>query len=88
VPGVARVSPDLQGTALIAGKDSTAVGGNGAPGLGFAFEPDSPAFTLVQGTVSSFSITADRGVTQNALRAAVAAVLPSTAEARRLRPGS
>lgn len=151
VPGVARVSPDLQGTALIAGKDGIAVGGNGAPGLGFAFDPDSAAFTLVEGTgptgpdqvavesstltksglsvgdttqavigdqtrtvtisgevefgslfgatavlvddatartafapdgtVSSFSITADRGVTQSALRAGVAAVLPPTAEA-------
>jgi putative ABC transport system permease protein len=151
VPGVARVSPDLQGTALIAGKDGIAVGGNGAPGLGFAFEPDSPAFTLVKGTgptgpdqvavesstltksglavgdttqavigdqtrtvtisgevkfgslfgatavllddataraafapdgtVPSFSITADRGVTQKALQAGVAAVLPPTAEA-------
>jgi putative ABC transport system permease protein len=50
VPGVARVSPDLQGTALIAGKDGIAVGGNGAPGLGFAFDPDSAAFTLIKGT--------------------------------------
>jgi putative ABC transport system permease protein len=151
VDGVARVSPDLSGTALIAGKDGIAVGGNGAPGLGFAFEPDSPAFTLVKGTgpagpeqvvvesatlaksglsvgdttqavigdqtrtvtitgevkfgslfgatavlvddataraafapggtVPSFSITAVRGVTQDALRSRVAAVLPSTAEA-------
>jgi putative ABC transport system permease protein len=151
VDGVARVSPDLSGTALIAGKDGIAVGGNGAPGLGFAFEPDSPAFTLVKGTgptgpdqvvvesstlakaglavgdttqavigdqtrtvtitgevafgslfgatavlvddataraafapggtVPSFSITADPGVTSDVLRSRVAAVLPSTAEA-------
>ena len=36
VPGVKRVVPDLQGTALIAGKDGTAVRSGGAPGLGFA----------------------------------------------------
>lgn len=49
VPGVARVVPDIQGTAIIAGKDGIAVGGGGAPALGFAYLPDSPAFTLVKG---------------------------------------
>ena len=49
VPGVARVVPDLQGPALIAGRDGTVVRNGGAPGLGFAFLRDDPAFTLVQG---------------------------------------
>ncbi|MBK6872556.1 MAG: ABC transporter permease [Kineosporiaceae bacterium] len=152
VPGVARVVPEYQGSALIAGRDGTAVGGGGgAPGLGFAFRADSSAFTLVQGrgptgpgevaveqltlekaelavgdrtqaviggqtravlitgevtfgslfgatavlvdeatartafapdgTIPSFSITAASGTSQEALRTAVAAVLPDTAEA-------
>jgi putative ABC transport system permease protein len=152
VPGAARVVPDYQGNALIAGRDGTAVGGGGgAPGLGFAFRTDSPAFTLVDGrgpagpgevaveratlgkaklavgdttqvvigdqtrtvqitgevtfgslfgatavlvdeatartafapdgTVPSFSITADPGITQTTLRDAVTPVLPATAEA-------
>jgi putative ABC transport system permease protein len=49
VPGVARVSPDLQGSALIAGRDGTVVRNGGAPGLGFAFHPDDPSFSLVKG---------------------------------------
>lgn len=49
VQGVARVSPDLQGAAIIAGKDGIAVRTSGAPGLGFAFAEDDPAFTLVAG---------------------------------------
>jgi putative ABC transport system permease protein len=49
VPGVARVSPDLQGVALIAGRDGTPVRTGGAPTLGFAFAADDPAFTLVDG---------------------------------------
>jgi putative ABC transport system permease protein len=49
VPGAARVSPDLQGTAIIAGRDGAAVRNSGAPGLGFAFAEDDPAFTLVDG---------------------------------------
>jgi putative ABC transport system permease protein len=152
VPGVARVVPDYQGSALIAGRDGTAVGsGGGAPGLGFAYRADSPAFTLVKGrgpagpgevaveratltkaklavgdttrvvigdqtrtvqitgevtfgslfgatavlvdeptaraafapdgTVPSFSLTAAPGASQSTARAAVAAVLPATAEA-------
>jgi putative ABC transport system permease protein len=49
VPGVARVSPDLQGVAIIAGSDGIAVRNSGAPGLGFAFSDDDPAFKLVAG---------------------------------------
>ena len=49
VPGVARVAPDLQGVAIIAGSDGIAVRNSGAPGLGFAFAADDPAFTLVAG---------------------------------------
>lgn len=49
VPGVSRVVPDLSGVAIIAGADGTAVRNSGAPGLGFAFSDDDPAFTLVGG---------------------------------------
>lgn len=49
VPGVARVSPDLQGTALIAGRDGTVVRNSGAPGLGFAYAPDDPGWSVVSG---------------------------------------
>jgi putative ABC transport system permease protein len=49
VPGVARAVPDLQGTALLAGRDGIAVRTGGAPGLGFAFDPRDPSFTLVSG---------------------------------------
>lgn len=49
VPGVARVIPNLSGTALIAGKDGLVVRSGGAPGLGFAFQQDDPSFTLVAG---------------------------------------
>ena len=49
VPGTGRVSPDLFGTAIIAGKDGKVVRNSGAPGLGFAFSEDDPAFTLVDG---------------------------------------
>ncbi|MCW2834534.1 MAG: hypothetical protein JWN68_2487 [Nocardioides sp.] len=49
VPGVARVTPDLQGVAIIAGSDGNAVRTNGAPGLGFAFADDDPAFKLIAG---------------------------------------
>ncbi len=150
VTGVARVSADIQGTAVIAGKDGTPVRNGGAPGFGFAFRSDDPAFTLSagrgptgpgeiaveqstlkksgltigdrtqavigdqvrpvtitgevvfgslfgatavlldeasarsafapDGKVSGFSITAD-GVSQEQLRAKVASVLPTTAEA-------
>ena len=49
VPGVARVLPNLQGTALLAGSDGIAVRNGGAPSLGFAFVEDDPSFTLVSG---------------------------------------
>ncbi|MEO8851820.1 MAG: ABC transporter permease, partial [Allobranchiibius sp.] len=49
VPGVARVIPNLQGTALLAGKDGIAVRNGGAPSLGFAFTKDDPSFTLITG---------------------------------------
>ena len=151
VPGVARVVPDLQGNALLAGSDGIAVRNGGAPSLGFAFTKDDPSFTLVSGrgptgpgevavetstlerahlkvgdrtravigdrarqvtitgevrfgslfgatavlvdgptarrvfapdgTVPSLSVTAAPGVSQTALRAAVAKVLPSNLEA-------
>ena len=49
VPGVARVMPNLQGTAILAGRDGIAVRNGGAPSLGFAFSADDPSFTLVSG---------------------------------------
>lgn len=49
VPGVARVSPDLQGQAVLVGRDGTPVRNGGAPGLGFAYDPDGPALQVVQG---------------------------------------
>ncbi len=49
VPGVARVVPNLQGTAILAGSDGIAVRTGGAPSLGFAFTEDDPSFTLVSG---------------------------------------
>lgn len=50
VPGVARAVPNIQGTAIIAGKDGLAVRSGGAPGLGFAYDPSDPAFTLIKGS--------------------------------------
>ncbi len=50
VPGVARVTPNIQGTAVIAGKDGLAVRTGGAPGLCFAYDAADPAFTLIKGT--------------------------------------
>jgi putative ABC transport system permease protein len=49
VPGVARVTPNLQGTAILASSDGIAVRNGGAPSLGFAFVEDDPGFTLVTG---------------------------------------
>jgi putative ABC transport system permease protein len=49
VPGVAQAVPNLQGTALLAGRDGLAVRNGGAPGLGFAFHEHDPSFTLVAG---------------------------------------
>lgn len=49
VDGVARASADIQGTAVIAGKDGTAVRNGGAPSFGFAFRSDDPAFSVIAG---------------------------------------
>jgi len=49
VDGVDRVSPDIQGTAILVGKDGTAVRNAGAPTFGFAFHNDDPVIKLVQG---------------------------------------
>jgi len=51
VDGVSRVSPDIQGSILLVGKNGTPVrtGGGGAPTLGFAYHPDDPAVKLVHG---------------------------------------
>ena len=49
VDGVRRASPDIQGAALVAGADGLPVRNGGAPGLGFPFRADDPAFSLVAG---------------------------------------
>ena len=49
VPGVARATPDIQGSAVLVGKDGTAVRNGGAPTLSFPFRPDDPSLRLVQG---------------------------------------
>ncbi|MCW2819664.1 MAG: hypothetical protein JWR42_2451, partial [Marmoricola sp.] len=49
VPGADRVVPDLQGTAILAGKDGIAVRNGGAPSLGLAFDRASTSFTLASG---------------------------------------
>lgn len=152
VDGVKRAVPDYQGTALLVGKEGTAVRNGGAPSFGFAYFPDDPALKIVDGRgpqnsgevavesstlklsgfkvgdstralvgqtprtvkitgevkfdaglagatiivldektaqeafapdgrVQSFTVTADPGVSQDALRERVAAVLPADAEA-------
>jgi putative ABC transport system permease protein len=48
VDGVTRVAPLLQGTAILVGKDGTAVR-SGAPTFGFDFQTDDPVITLVRG---------------------------------------
>lgn len=48
--GVTRAAPDLQGTALLIGKDDTVVRNGGAPTFGFAFRQGDPSFHLVAGT--------------------------------------
>lgn len=50
VPGVAKVKANIQGTAIIAGKDGLAVRTGGAPGLCFAYDPSDPSFTLIKGS--------------------------------------
>jgi putative ABC transport system permease protein len=49
VDGVSRVAPDLQGNAILVGKDGTAVRSGGAPTFGFAFYDDDPVIKVVQG---------------------------------------
>jgi putative ABC transport system permease protein len=49
VDGVASARPDLQGDAMIVGKDGLVVRNGGAPTLGFAYQADDVAFTLVDG---------------------------------------
>jgi putative ABC transport system permease protein len=49
VPGVKRVAADIQGSAVLVGKDGTAVRNGGAPTLSFPFRPDDPSLHLVQG---------------------------------------
>lgn len=50
VPGVARVTPTIQGTAVVAGRDGLPVRTGGAPGLCFAYDAADPSFTLIHGT--------------------------------------
>jgi putative ABC transport system permease protein len=49
VDGVKRAVPDYTGTALLVGKDGTAVRNGGAPAFGFAYFPDDPALRVVDG---------------------------------------
>ncbi|MFI7589125.1 ABC transporter permease [Spongisporangium articulatum] len=49
LPGVQRVSPDLQGSAVLVGKDGTPVRNGGAPTLGFPFTADDPVVHIVEG---------------------------------------
>ncbi|HST84835.1 MAG TPA: FtsX-like permease family protein [Kineosporiaceae bacterium] len=49
VDGVSRAVPDLQGSAVLVGKDGTAVRSGGAPAIGLAFRPDDPVIKLVKG---------------------------------------
>ncbi len=49
VKGVARAVPDFQGSAVLVGKDGTAVRSGGAPTLAFAFYEDDPAIKVVRG---------------------------------------
>ncbi len=49
VDGVRAVYPDLQGTAVLVGKDGTAVRSGGAPSFGFDFRADDVALKLTAG---------------------------------------
>ena len=49
VPGVRGAFPSLQGTAVLVGKDGTAVRNAGAPSFGFDYRVDDPALPLVAG---------------------------------------
>jgi putative ABC transport system permease protein len=54
-PGVARSVPDLEGSAIIAGKDGTPVRNSQAPGLGFAYSANDPAWELTEGRAPASS---------------------------------
>ncbi len=49
IDGVKGAYPDYAGTAVLVGKDGTAVRNGGAPSFGFAFRPDDAALPLVAG---------------------------------------
>ncbi len=49
VDGVARVSSDVGGTAILVGKDGTAARNGGAPNLGFAYTGEDPSVKMYQG---------------------------------------
>jgi putative ABC transport system permease protein len=49
VDGVAQATPNLQGVAMIVGKDGTVVRNGGAPTFGFAFRDGDPSFHLIAG---------------------------------------
>src|SRR3954447_16340459 len=49
IQGVTRVAPDIQGSAVLVGKDGTAVRNGGAPTLYFPYRSDDPSLRLVQG---------------------------------------
>ena len=49
VPGVARVDPNLQGSAILIGKNGKAAVNGGAPPLGFGWSNDPKTWTLVSG---------------------------------------
>jgi putative ABC transport system permease protein len=49
VDGVERAEPDLQGSAVLVGKDGTAVRSGGAPTLAFAYFPDDTTLQVMKG---------------------------------------
>ena len=55
IDGVRSAHPDLGGTAVLVGRDGTAVRNGGAPAFGFAFHPDSSSLTLVAGRAPTSS---------------------------------
>jgi len=53
VEGVAWVSPDVNGTAVLVGADGTAARNGNAPNLGFAYNPDDPSLDMRSGRAPS-----------------------------------
>ncbi len=49
VDGARAAYPTLQGSAVLVGRDGTAVRNGGAPSFGFDYRPDDPALPLVRG---------------------------------------